>query len=1068
MWRRDAASVVRYMVRGLDAPNADGGPVPIIGKQFSHARSARLSYYHLRLLSDGPFGDGPPSACRARVGLAGEHRLLFYREDLGHPLDSLLDGPAGADGVRDAALWLAQLHTSDLTAAARALPGARGREHPPVGHRPSRRRIHPSAAAKANVLASRWAAAARSRPPSTPSCRCTRTSTPATCYVGAAHRRHRPRRGPDGRPGVRRRPLLHLPRSARRATPRWCEEFLDAYATATGWADKGTFAPFRAYACLKIAKQAVGRQRSVPPHPPRSERHRRSPTSALARGAALGRHPVARTGHDRIALTTRGRVVYVVRSWPRLSQTFIVNEVLALERRGVQLDVVSLVRSGETVVQPQVADVRAPGHLPRRARTPRSAPTWPLLRRRSRAATCRRWPLCLRRPGLAAGYGDCSALECLDHAARVAAAHQRLRDPGRPTHVHAHFAHDPALVGMLAATLAGLPFSFTGHARDLYQIPAEQPRRPRGPRDHAGHLLRGQRHLHPRHPARRHRSRSRSSTTASTSTGSRPPASRSRRRPRARLGRSSGGEEGIRRPASAPWPARPTLPPAGSTATARSATSSSSCATSSASPDASSSWAAATATRSSRPSPPPTRSSSRRRMTEDGDRDGIPERPRRVHGLRASGRHHHRGRHHRARRPRRQRAALRARGRRRNRPSVAHGRRATRRCAGASARPAAARRRPTMTSTGRGPARDDLFSAARDRASRWRWRAMSTMLAESSTAHCGRFLEALQAAPHGPELAAVLTALAHRRLVTSSTPSTSPASAPSSSTSSATGWCAATCSHGRRRRARRRRAGLRVSAFPHDAGPAEPPAADGPRRRRPAAGRLRPLARRPAALPARQARHGAGPVRRRPVVLVAKAYHKPDEGGAVAEESVALADAVDGATTFGFAPTVAHLDDLGWVVQRPVRGPPLDALVGNPRLCPARRRGRRAPGRPGAGRAARVRPDPAPRAVGRQGAAALRHPVRRDRHGGSPALGDLGAGLAAAAHRRLDDLPPARIGPVHGDCKPSQFLLARLHASTCSTSTTAASPTRPPTSARSWRRCGSSPSATRWPDDPRP
>jgi glycosyltransferase involved in cell wall biosynthesis len=40
------------------------------------------------------------------------------------------------------------------------------------------------------------------------------------------------------------------------------------------------------------------------------------------------------------------------------------------------------------------------------------------------------------------------------------------------THVHAHFAHDPALVGMLAARLAGVPFSFTGHARDLYQIPA--------------------------------------------------------------------------------------------------------------------------------------------------------------------------------------------------------------------------------------------------------------------------------------------------------------------------------------------------------------------------------------------------------------------------------------------------------------------------------------------------------------------------------------------------------------------------------------------------------------------
>ena len=53
------------------------------------------------------------------------------------------------------------------------------------------------------------------------------------------------------------------------------------------------------------------------------------------------------------------RVIYVVRSWPRLSQTFIVNEVLALERLGVDLAIFSLVRSGETLVQPQVAGVRA-------------------------------------------------------------------------------------------------------------------------------------------------------------------------------------------------------------------------------------------------------------------------------------------------------------------------------------------------------------------------------------------------------------------------------------------------------------------------------------------------------------------------------------------------------------------------------------------------------------------------------------------------------------------------------------------------------------------------------------
>jgi glycosyltransferase involved in cell wall biosynthesis len=163
--------------------------------------------------------------------------------------------------------------------------------------------------------------------------------------------------------------------------------------------------------------------------------------------------------------TPTERVVYLVRSWPRLSQTFIVNEVLALERRGVALDVVSLVRSGETVVQPQVADVRAPiSYLD--DPEPRGR-----LHRSVFAAAPGRYlaalALVLRRPRLAAGYGDCSALECFDHAVWVA-AHIRMT---RATHVHAHFAHDPALVGMLAARLTGVPFTFTGHARDLLQIP---------------------------------------------------------------------------------------------------------------------------------------------------------------------------------------------------------------------------------------------------------------------------------------------------------------------------------------------------------------------------------------------------------------------------------------------------------------------------------------------------------------------------------------------------------------------------------------------------------------------
>jgi glycosyltransferase involved in cell wall biosynthesis len=167
------------------------------------------------------------------------------------------------------------------------------------------------------------------------------------------------------------------------------------------------------------------------------------------------------------------RVIYIVRSWPRLSQTFIVNEVLALERRGLELVVFSLVRSGEDVVQPQVADVRAPVHYldgTRRGADVRRVLSW-----------CAFAPLrtflvlvhCLLHPRMAAGYGECSTRQCLGHALRIAAAVRDLRAAGdEPVRVHAHFAHDPVFGGMLVARLTGLPFSFTAHARDLYELPA--------------------------------------------------------------------------------------------------------------------------------------------------------------------------------------------------------------------------------------------------------------------------------------------------------------------------------------------------------------------------------------------------------------------------------------------------------------------------------------------------------------------------------------------------------------------------------------------------------------------
>ena len=164
------------------------------------------------------------------------------------------------------------------------------------------------------------------------------------------------------------------------------------------------------------------------------------------------------------------RVAYVVRSWPRLSQTFVLNEILALERLGTEVTLFAMSRADESVVQPQLAELRATVHhlegvgVRERLRA----------HRRVAARSVRRYlrtlAVAMTRRRLLGGYTQSGGWSAFDRAVLVAdGAGTRGGDP--PPHIHAHFAHDPALVGLLAHRLTGSTFSFTAHARDLYQIP---------------------------------------------------------------------------------------------------------------------------------------------------------------------------------------------------------------------------------------------------------------------------------------------------------------------------------------------------------------------------------------------------------------------------------------------------------------------------------------------------------------------------------------------------------------------------------------------------------------------
>lgn len=161
--------------------------------------------------------------------------------------------------------------------------------------------------------------------------------------------------------------------------------------------------------------------------------------------------------------------------------------------------------------------------------------------------------------------------------------------------------------------------------------------------------------------------------------------------------------------------------------------------------------------------------------------------------------------------------------------------------------------------------------------------------------------------------------------------------------------------------------------------------------------------------------------------LVAKAYHDPAKAAAVAGEASRLAEATGSSEALRLAATVGHLPELGVVVQRAVDGTPLDVLLSNTRLCVAEawdgvRLAARALAELHRSSVVTTRQRPVERELQRFGVRAGRVSTV------DPAVGGALAELAQRLVHVHADLPPMRTGLVHGDCKPSQFLLAGPHA----------------------------------------
>ena len=154
----------------------------------------------------------------------------------------------------------------------------------------------------------------------------------------------------------------------------------------------------------------------------------------------------------------------VLKGYPRISETFISNEIRLLEEQGLTVHIFSMRHPRETFTHKSVQAIQARvTYLPSEFWLSLHRFLWPSLH------------TALQHP---AGFAKALHLawvrfwrnrNCMTFKHFFQAAY--LVYQARSTniaHLHAHFAHSPTSVAMFASIISGIPFSFTAHAKDIY------------------------------------------------------------------------------------------------------------------------------------------------------------------------------------------------------------------------------------------------------------------------------------------------------------------------------------------------------------------------------------------------------------------------------------------------------------------------------------------------------------------------------------------------------------------------------------------------------------------------
>lgn len=158
------------------------------------------------------------------------------------------------------------------------------------------------------------------------------------------------------------------------------------------------------------------------------------------------------------------KAAFVLKGYPRLSETFIAQEIEALERRGLEIEIVSLRHPYDPHTHPVHERIRA------------AVRYLPEYLHQEPGRVLRGWWRARRLPGYARAFrlwlADLKRDTTSNRMRRFGQACVLAAElPADIPHLHAHFLHTPASVARYAAIMRGLPWTCSAHAKDIWTSP---------------------------------------------------------------------------------------------------------------------------------------------------------------------------------------------------------------------------------------------------------------------------------------------------------------------------------------------------------------------------------------------------------------------------------------------------------------------------------------------------------------------------------------------------------------------------------------------------------------------